>query len=501
MKATTREWIGLAVLGLPTLLISIDVGVLYLALPSITESLGANTIEQLWILDVYSFLLAGFLLTMGNVGDRIGRRRLLLIGSAAFAVASLWAAFASTPGELIAARAGLGVAAATLAPSTMALLRNMFHDPQQLATAIGVWFACFMGGVVVGPLIGGMLLEWLWWGSVFLLAVPVMVVLLILGPLLLPEYRVPHPGPIDGASVALSLATVLPVVWAVKEVARDGSVTWTPLVAAMVGLVAGAVFVRRQRNLATPLLDLSMFRTRVFSGSLVIVLVTGVAMAGLSLVAAVYLQSVLGLSPLAAGALLIPQSVAMLAGFQIAPALSRRLPLIAVAVIGLSLASAGFLVVAVLPVMPGSGVLVVGLCVASFGASFPMAVLSAVMLGSVEPARAGAAAAVNEASGELGVAMGVALLGSLAAGVYAVTLAALQPEASSLALASLESAVRGEDAVVASAAREAYTVAVSAVGLAGAVIFTALAGAAGPLLRRGTAPEGAAEDADAAHHA
>src|SRR5690349_17083942 len=191
--ATRREWLGLAVLALPTLLLSIDVSVLYLALPTMGKSLRADSTQQLWILDIYSFMLAGFLVTMGALGDRIGRRRLLLIGAAAFGVASIAAAYASSPELLIAARAVLGIAGATLMPSTMALIRNMFSDPKQMGLAIGAWFSCFMGGVTLGPLVGGLLLEHFWWGSAFLLGVPFMVLLIVAGPVLLPEYKPTKP--------------------------------------------------------------------------------------------------------------------------------------------------------------------------------------------------------------------------------------------------------------------------------------------------------------------
>jgi DHA2 family multidrug resistance protein-like MFS transporter len=475
MTATRREWVGLAVLGLPTLLISIDVSVLYLALPEISQALDATAIEQLWILDIYSFLLAGFLITMGNVGDRIGRRRLLLIGAAAFAVASTFAAFATSPEQLIAARAILGIAGATIAPSTMALIRNMFPDPREMTTAIGIWFACFMGGILVGPIVGGVLLQNFWWGSVFLLGVPVMLVLLITAPVLLPEYRAPQSGRIDIVSVALSLATVLPVVWGVKELARAGGSAAIPALAIAVGVTAGAVFVRRQRRLSSPLLDLRIFRSRIFTGSLLIVLLAGVVMAGLSLVAAVYLQSVLDYDPLTAGLWLVPQSVAMLAGFQIAPAIARRMSITSVAAIGLAVAGSGFAVITAIPVLPTPGGLVAGLCLASFGVAFPMALLSSLMLGAVDPEKAGAAAAVNETSGELGVAMGIAVVGSLATWVYSLTLAGLEPQAPTVALASLTGALSLGDAGLAAAAREAFTASLSAIGILGAATFSTMA--------------------------
>ena len=227
-KAGRREWIGLAVIALPCLLYSMDLTVLNLALPAISEDLRPSSSELLWIVDIYGFLVAGLLITMGTLGDRIGRRRLLLIGAASFGAASVLAAFASSAPMLIAARALLGVAGATLAPSTMALIFNMFADPGERKIAIGVWIASFSAGAAVGPLVGGALLELFWWGSVFLIGVPVMALLLVLGPRLLPESRDPDAGRLDLASAALSLGAVLAVIFALKRLAEDG-LHWPPL--------------------------------------------------------------------------------------------------------------------------------------------------------------------------------------------------------------------------------------------------------------------------------
>lgn len=280
-RATRRDWIGLGVLALPTLLLSLDVGVLYLALPRLSVDLGANSTQQLWIIDIYSFLLAGFLVTMGTLGDRIGRRRLLLIGAAAFGVASIVAAFSTSAEMLIASRAPLGVAGATLMPSTMALIRNIFPHPADLGRAIGAWFSCFLGGILVGPVIGGVMLDHFWWGSLFLLGAPVMLLLLAVSPFLLPEYRYGSAGRLDFASVLLSLATILPPVWGLKELARSG---WSlsAVAAIAVGVLIGGVFVRRQRQLADPLLDLKLFRLPLFGPALTVQLLAGVVMAGIS---------------------------------------------------------------------------------------------------------------------------------------------------------------------------------------------------------------------------
>ena len=425
--ATRREWIGLAVLALPTLLLSVDVSVLFLALPKLSAALGADAIEQLWILDIYSFLLAGLLITMGNVGDRIGRRRLLLIGGAGFAAASVLAAFSTTPEMLIASRALLGIAGATLAPSTMALIRNMFRDPRQMGIAIGVWFTCFMGGMLVGPIIGGVLLEHFWWGSAFLLGVPVMLLLLALGPRFLPEYKAADPGRIDPLSVALSLVAVLLVIWGLKELARSG---WNaaPVATIVIGITIGALFVRRQGRLRDPLLDLSLFRNRVFSTSLVMLLVSSVVMSGLSLLIALYLQSVLGLTPLVSGLWLIPPNIAMIVGFQVPPLLARWLTMPKTIALGLVIGAIGFLVLTQAGRADGPGLLIPGWVLACFGIAFPMSLLTVLMLGATAPEKAGAAAATNETSGELGIALGIATLGSLATVVYRTELAGSLPD-------------------------------------------------------------------------
>ncbi len=223
--AGRREWMGLAVIALPCLLYSMDVTVLELAVPKLSADLKPSSSQLLWIMDVYGFLLAGFLLTMGTLGDRIGRRRLLLIGAAAFGVASVLAAFSTSAEMLIATRALLGVAGATLAPSTLSLMRNMFVNTEQRAFAIGVWATSFAVGAAIGPLAGGFLLEFFWWGSVFLLAVPVMLLLLVLGPVLLPEYRDPGAGRLDLISAAISLVAVVLMIYGLKQIVQDGVVT------------------------------------------------------------------------------------------------------------------------------------------------------------------------------------------------------------------------------------------------------------------------------------
>ncbi|GAB3831774.1 MFS transporter [Kribbella italica] len=502
--ATRREWIGLAVLALPTLLLSLDVSVLYLALPKLSSDLGATSTQQLWILDIYSFLLAGFLVTMGTLGDRIGRRKLLLIGGAAFGVASLLAAWSSSPEMLIATRALLGVAGATLMPSTMALIRNMFHDPKQMGQAIGLWYSCFMGGMLLGPVVGGVMLEHFWWGSAFLLGVPVMVLLLILGPVLLPEYKDPHAGRLDLASVVLSLATILPVIWGLKELARSG---WAalPLVAIAGGVAVGVLFVRRQQHLEHPLLDLGLFRLPRFSPALGIMFAGGVVMAGVAFQAALFLQVVEGLSPLHAGLWLIPQNLAMIAGLSLAPRIAQRWRTSTAIAGGLVVSVLGLLIVTQTDSSGGLGVLIAGLVVTSFGMGVPMALMMNLMMAATPPERAGSAASLNETSGEGGIALGIAVLGSLGTLAYRQNLdlpAGLPSGVADQATQSVTGAVAAAGQLpgqlggdLAAAAKAAFSSGLDLVAGVGAVIFLGCAVMAAIRLRT-PVDEPVAEPAD-----
>ncbi|MFI7680796.1 MFS transporter [Actinophytocola sp. NPDC049390] len=408
-RAGRREWLGLAVLALPTILVALDMSVLYLALPHLATSLGAGDLQQLWITDSYGFVLAGLLVTMGNVGDRVGRKRLLLIGAAAFAVASVLAAYSTSPEMLIATRALLGVAGATIMPSTMSLIHTMFTDRKQHATAMAIWMGCFMGGSALGPVIGGAVLEHFWWGAAFLIGVPVMVALLVLGPVFLPEHRNPEPARLDLPSVALSLAAVLPVVYGLKELSRNGFDT-LPVIAVVAGLVAGHRFVARQRGLATPLLDLRLFGNRVFRAGLLLTMVAGLT-AGNTLFVSLYLQRVEGLSTLQTALWLLPGTLAMLVVIQVSPLLTRVVRAPVVIAGGLVVAAVGFVLLT--QVDGGLPLMITGIVVQSAGIG-PMGGLCAIMaMQAVRAEEAGSAAALTETAGELGLATGVAVLGMI----------------------------------------------------------------------------------------
>ncbi|MDQ3951440.1 MAG: MFS transporter [Actinomycetota bacterium] len=416
-KATRKEWIGLGVISLACLLYVMDLSVLYLAVPSLTRDLEPSSSQLLWITDIYGFLVAGFLITMGTLGDRIGRRKVLLTGAAAFGAASVLAAFSTSAEMLIVARALLGIAGATVAPSTLSLIRNMFHDPRERMTAIGIWGTSFAAGGAIGPLVGGVLLEFFWWGSVFLINVPVMALLLVLGPRLLPEFKDPGAGRIDLASALLSLAAVLPVIYGLKQVAEHGlrSSGVAPVVA---GLAIGAVFVRRQTRLEDPLIDLRLFRIPAFSVSVASNALTGFIAFGTFLFTAQYLQLVVGLSPLEAGLWSLPSSIAVVFGSMMAPRVSRLVrPAFGVAG-GLLVAACGLAVLTQLDAGSGLSVVVTGGVLFALGLGPVFILATDLIVGTAPAERAGSASAISETGAELGGALGIALLGSVGTAVY-----------------------------------------------------------------------------------
>ncbi|MCR6489522.1 MFS transporter [Amycolatopsis sp. OK19-0408] len=411
-RAGRREWIGLAVLALPTLLVSLDVFVLVLALPKLAAGLHADGTQQLWIMDTYGFMVAGFMVTMGTLGDRIGRRKLLLIGAAAFGLASVGAAFAPSAGVLIAARAVLGIAGATLAPSTLSLIGTMFKDPQQRAQAIGIWAGCFTVGAIIGPMVGGVLLEHFWWGSVFLLGVPAMVLLLVIGPKLLPEYRDEHAGRLDLPSVFLSLAAILPAVYGVKELARDGFHP-VPATALIIGLAVGYVFYQRQRALKDPLVDFSLFTAKAFrttlGGMLLFSMLGGTTM----LFTAQFLQVAQHLSPVGAALGLLPGMTASTVSFLAAPHLARRVKTNVLIAGGVALAAAGMAVLALADPAAGPVWPAIGFAVTSLGVGPMVALGTDLVVGSVPVRKAGAAASLAQTVNEFGYAIGIATVGTL----------------------------------------------------------------------------------------
>jgi MFS transporter, DHA2 family, multidrug resistance protein len=418
-RAGRKEWIGLAVISVACLLYVMDLSVLYLAVPSLTADLEPSSTQLLWITDIYGFMVAGFLITMGTLGDRIGRRKVLMTGAAAFGAASVLAAFSNSAEMLIVSRALLGVAGATVAPSTLSLIRNMFHDDHQRMTAIGIWGTSFAVGGAIGPLVGGVLLEFFWWGSVFLINVPIMVSLLVLGPKLLPEFKDPRAGRLDLTSAAMSLAAVLSVIYGLKLIAQSGfDATATAGGALALGVVIGGLFIRRQSRLDDPLIDLQLFRIPKFSVSVASNAMTGFVVFGTFLFVAQYLQLVIGLSPLEAGLWSLPSSLAVIAGSMLAPKISRIVrPAFGVAG-GLVLAALGFLILTQVDGGSGLALVVTGSVVFSMGLGPVFILATDLILGSAPPERAGAASAISETGAEFGGALGIALLGSIGTAVY-----------------------------------------------------------------------------------
>jgi DHA2 family multidrug resistance protein-like MFS transporter len=415
-RAGAREWFGLGLLALPTVLLGLDVTVLYLVLPSMAAELNPTATQTLWIMDAYGFFIAGFLITMGTLGDRIGRRRLLMIGVAAFAAVSVFAAFAPSAGLLILARALLGIAGATLMPSTLSLISNMFADVRQRAVAIGVWATMFALGMAAGPVVGGALVDQFWWGAAFLVAVPVAAIVLAGARALLPEYAAPGEGRVDLISVALSLVAILPVVYAVKNLATYGVDVLT-LLLVLIGAAAGIVFVRRQLRLASPLLDVTLFADRAFSAALAVLLIGLVGVGGTMYLVTQFLQLVDGLSPAVAGLWMGPPALAMFAAAIGAPIVATRIRpgTVMAATLGLSLIGYALLATADIDskvsVMIGFAFVYLGLgAIAALGTD--------IVVGAAPATKSGSAAAMSETVQELGIAVGVALLGSLTTALY-----------------------------------------------------------------------------------
>ena len=418
--AGPREWAALAVLVLPVLLISVDMTVLGFAVPALSETLRPSSGQLLWIIDIYGLVLAGLLITMGSLGDRIGRRRLLMGGSAAFGTASLMAAFAPTPEVLIIARALLGVAGATLMPSTLSLVRNIFLDARQRLLAIAIWGSGFSGGAALGPILGGWLLEHFFWGSVFLINLPVMVLILTLAPLLVRESRNPEYSRIDLTSVLLSMAAMLPAVYGIKKLATEG-VTPLPAAALVIGLAIGFLFVHRQRTLDNPLIDVGLFRDRVFSVAVVTNLMVVFSLVGSLFFLTQYLQTVLGISPMRAGLVLLPGLLLSVVAGLVAVRIARHMSLATVIGLSLTVSASGFAAFVFTPeenVTLGVTLVVAGFALITTGSGFAETLTNGAIMSAAPPHRAGAASAISETAYELGGALGVAVLGSVLTASY-----------------------------------------------------------------------------------
>ncbi|MEU1126783.1 MFS transporter [Streptomyces sp. NPDC005899] len=496
------RWIALTVLVLAVLLVAVDATVLGLATPFLSEDLEPTGTQLLWIGDVYSFVIAGLLVSMGSLGDRIGRKKLLLTGATAFGAVSVLNAYASSPEMMILARALLGVAGATLMPSTLALIRNLFHDPRERSLAVGIWGAMASAGAAVGPVVGGLLLEHFWWGSVFLINLPVMAVLVAVGIKMIPESKNPAPGPWDLPSVGLSLVGMVGVVYAVKEAAAHG-VGWENGLSFLGGIGALVWFVRRQLRLPAPLLDMRLFHHRGFSGAVLADLLTILGLSGIVFFLSQFLQLVQTRGPLEAGLAQLPAAVGAVTAGLTAGLVARRYSVRSVVSAGLAAIGVSLAVVTVIHKETAYPLIGVLLLIVGVGAGFAFTITSDVILSSVPKEQAGSASAVSETAYELGAALGIALLGSVVTGVYRGfgTPAGIPVRADAAAHESLGGAVeaaqhlparQGGELVV--AAQEAFVNGLRVSAAVGAVVLLATATAAWFLLRGQELEEGLIPD-------
>jgi DHA2 family multidrug resistance protein-like MFS transporter len=503
-RAGRREWTGLAVIALPCMLYSMDLTVLNLAVPSLSADLQPSATQLLWIVDIYGFSVAGMLITMGTLGDRIGRRRLLLLGAGAFGAASVLAAFSTSAAMLIVMRALLGIAGATLAPSTLSLIRNMFHDPRQRSVAIGVWIASYSAGAAIGPLLGGVLLQYFWWGSVFLVSVPVMVLLLVVGPVLLPEYRNSRAGRIDLVSAALSLVAVLATIYGIKRLAEHG-LAWPPFVAIALGVAVLVLFLLRQARLADPLIDLRLFRAPAFSAALAIYALATFIAFGMFLFVGQFMQLVLGFGPLRAGLWSTPFAAAFILGSMATPLIARRIKPGFVIAGGLVIAAAGFTMLAQVDADSDVIQVVTAFVVYSLGLAPVFTLATDQIVGCAPPERAGAASALSETGSEFGGALGIAILGSIGTAIYRGALAeappGVTPEVLETARSTLGAATAaaqhlndGAALALLDASRSAFVAGQQAGALVAAVVALATAILAAVVLGRST-PSGSVAQA------
>ncbi|AOX47077.1 MFS transporter [Microbacterium sp. BH-3-3-3] len=475
-RAGWRGWFALAVLMLPVLLVSVDNTVLSFALPEISLALQPSSIEQLWIIDVYPLVLAGLLVTMGTLGDRFGRRRMLLIGAIGFAAVSALSAFAPTAALLITGRALMGVFGAMLMPSTLSLLRTIFRDRDQRRIAIAVWASGFSAGAALGPIVGGFLLEHFSWGSVFLMAVPVLVPLLILAPFFVPESRDPAPGRFDPLSVVLSLATMVPIVYGIKKLAVEGPISLAPVLF-VVGVAFGWLFVRRQRRLPSPMLDMTLFRQGTFSGAILVNLLSVVGLVGFLYFVAQHLQLVVGLSPMVAGFALLPGLVLMIISGLAVVAVAKRFSPRIVVPVALSFSVVAYVMVAISTA--DLALLIIAFALLGIGIGAAETVSNELILSSAPSAKAGAASAVSETAYEVGAVLGTAVLGGILAAFYRARLvlpAGLPEEAAHAARETLAGAVAVSNTLSDPSLAESLRLA-AAHAFDSGVVITALIGA------------------------
>ncbi|MGW5097720.1 MFS transporter [Streptomyces nodosus] len=415
-----NRWIVLVVLCTSLLLVAVDATVLHVAMPAVTEDLRPGAVELLWIVDIYPLVCASLLILFGTLGDRVGRRRVLLLGYGLFGVASAVAALAHDAHLLIAARALLGVGGAMIMPATLSILRQVFPDRRERALAIGVWSAVAAVGAAVGPLVGGFLLEHFWWGSVFLINIPLMVVSLPVGRLLLPESKGDRDGPWDVVGALMAAAGLFGLVLGVKRLG-GGERLLTPytLLPLLLGAALVIGFVRRQRRREHPLVDLRLFARPAFSTSVGCIVLAMLALVGLELIAAQYLQLVLHLSPLRTGLRLLPLTFAAMAAGLVGSNMLRRLGPRRMVVLGFCLTAAAVIALTAMGGRDNPALLLSGFVLLGFGLETTLFGAYESMLNEAPQAQSGGAAAIGETSYQLGAGIGIALLGSVMNAAYA----------------------------------------------------------------------------------
>ncbi len=422
--ADDRRWLSLAVLCLSLVLIVLDNTVLNVALPTLVRDLGATTTQLQWMVDAYVIVFAGLLLTAGALGDRFGRRRALQAGLVVFAVASGLAALSSTSGQLIGARAVMGLGAAFVMPATLSIIIAVFTDPTERARAIAIWAGMAGVGVALGPVVGGWLLEHYWWGSVFLINLPVVALALVSGRLLLPESSDPTHAGLDVTGAALSIVGVGALLWAIIEAPVKG---WTDPLTMGAFLLAALLlggFVAWERHVEHPMLDVAFFADPRFSAASASIALVFFALFGSFFLFTQLLQFVLGYSALEAGLRLLPISLVMGVVSPLSARLVERVGTKLVVTAGLVVAAVGLVMASTLTAGSGYGTLLAAMLVLALGISLTMAPATESVMGSLPPAKAGVGSAVNDTTRELGGALGVAVLGSLLASGYASSLTA-----------------------------------------------------------------------------
>jgi DHA2 family multidrug resistance protein-like MFS transporter len=481
-------------LVLPSLLLFMMLTILFLAIPHLAADLAPSSTQTLWILDIYGFLMAGFLVTMGTLGDKIGRRRLLMIGAAVFGVVSVLAAYTDDPAMMIFWRAVLGIAAATQMPATLGLIFAMFHDPKQRGVAIGAWAAGISAGVALGPLLSGILLEAFSWRATFLVAAPVMAVVLIGAPLLLPEHRDPNAGRLDLVSVLLLLAALLPFIYGIKAFAKEEPVAvW--LLAIVAGLAFGAWFAVRQLRSSAPLLDVRLFANRTVSGALVVFILAATGLGGMYLLFTQYLQLVADLSPLRTGLSILPAALVLIVVSMNAPILARRVRPGTIIAIGLAVQVIGYLMLTQVGSTSGLPLLIAGFIVLYPAVAPAMALTTDLVVGSVPPEKAGAASGLSTTASDLGISLGIALIGSISlasyrGGIDGTLPAGLSPAPAAAARDSINGAVAAAEdlpaelgAAMLESARAAFTTGLNLGAVIAAVIAAVAAILAATRLR------------------